>query len=309
MSLVAIFAGLDLWSVELPLPVALAAVATLGYLVGRREQPAYDGLEVQSRRAIKQAQAVVRNLERISKKVRQHLAEHHVSVARFKDRVHKLGQQQDEAAWKELYQEAKQIVGPTLRLSAELAHAYDQIRLQSSQLMSFAEVRTDALTGLSNRRVMDETLTNLFAMKNRYGLIFSVAIFDIDHFKQVNDQQGHLAGDRLLQAVANVLEESARETDIVTRYGGEEFVVVMPETDLAGAGNFSERVRRRFEEQLSVTVSAGFAAALDGETPSFLLERADTALYGAKSAGRNRVFQHDGERAEPAAAASPACAG
>ncbi|HEX4147715.1 MAG TPA: GGDEF domain-containing protein, partial [Pirellulales bacterium] len=182
---------------------------------------------------------------------------------------------------------------------------YDQIRQQSNQLMTFTEVRTDALTGVSNRRAMDDTLQSLVAMKNRYQLSFSLAIFDIDHFKSINDEQGHLAGDQMLQQVARLIDETARETDIVTRYGGEEFVVLMPQTELGGATIFSERVRQAVERKLGITLSAGAAEANDGELSDEVLHRADAALYHAKSGGRNRVSRHTGQAVEAVSGQDP----
>ena len=165
--------------------------------------------------------------------------------------------------------------------------------------MTFSEVRTDPLTRVSNRRGLDETLDSMFALKDRYDESFSVAIFDIDHFKQVNDKKGHLFGDRMLQAVARILDETVRDTDVVARYGGEEFVVVMPQTALANACMFAERVRVMIEEGLGLTVSGGVATALDGDNAQSLLSRADAALYSGKAAGRNRIYRHTGTDVEP----------
>ena len=137
-------------------------------------------------------------------------------------------------------------------------------------------------------------------MMSRYDHRFSVAILDIDHFKQVNDQQGHLHGDRILQDFARLLDDSVRDTDMVARYGSEEFVVVMPNTTLEGAaGIFSERLRELVQERLPLTISAGLATAGKGDSPQTLLSRADSALYSAKAAGRNRVFRHDGVDIDP----------
>ena len=119
-------------------------------------------------------------------------------------------------------------------------------------------------------------------------------MFDIDHFKQVNDQQGHLNGDRVLQELARLFDECIRETDIVARYGGEEFVIVMPQTDLDGACVFAERLRAAVAERMAVTVSGGVTAAVENDTPETLIVRADEALYCAKAAGRNCVFRNDG---------------
>jgi len=289
----------DIFQLHLPGTVALAAVAVIGYLVGRRQRMLAADNDQHSRRELKRARAIARDLERITQEVRKSLARHHSSVARFKSRVSVLSGDRSEAAWKELCREAESILGPTMQLAAHIAQAYDQIRQQSSQLMSFTEVRTDPLTGVSNRRAMDDALTSMTAMKHRYEVIFSIVIVDIDHFKSVNDQRGHVAGDQVLQAVAKLMDEMARETDIVTRYGGEEFVVLMPQTELSGACVLGERIRAAIERKLALTVSVGAAEALDGESSEDLLRRADAALYLAKSCGRNRVGRHDGKQAEP----------
>ena len=126
-------------------------------------------------------------------------------------------------------------------------------------------------------------------------------MFDIDHFKQVNDREGHVHGDRVLQELADLFEECVRDTDIIARYGGEEFVIVMPQTDLAGASAFSERLRFQVANRLTITVSGGVTAAVEGDTPESLFARADTALYSAKDAGRNRVFCRLGDHTQPVA--------
>jgi diguanylate cyclase (GGDEF)-like protein len=187
---------------------------------------------------------------------------------------------------------------PTLRLAAQIAHAYDEIRQQSNHLMSFTEVRTDPLTRVSNRRALDETLETMFSLLNRYDQKFSVAIFDIDHFKRLNDEHGHIYGDSALQSVAKSIDSNVRDTDVVARYGGEEFVVVMPHTGLEGACIFAERLRAKIELALNLTVSGGVAMAGDGDNPQSLLSRADAALYCAKAAGRNLVYRHCGGEIE-----------
>ena len=290
---------MDLWSLQIPVPVALALVAMLGYMVGRRKKTDDDEMMVgRSRRELRRAQWVAGELEKIAWNVRKSLAKHHSSISKFKERVGKLGEQQKEAAWKELCHEVEDILKPTLHLANDIASAYDEIRQQSANLMTFTEVRTDPLTGVNNRRGLDEALKAQFALMSRYQSQFSLAIFDIDNFKRVNDREGHLHGDRMLQQLAGLFDEAVRETDVVARYGGEEFVVVMPQTDLEGACVFSERLRAKVEQQMSLTVSGGVAAAVDGDTQDSLLARADDALYRAKTAGRNCVFSHDGEQTE-----------
>ena len=140
----------------------------------------------------------------------------------------------------------------------------------------------------------------MLAMLHRYEQAFSVLIIDIDHFKKINDEQGHLYGDRMLKTVAKLLAETVRETDMVARYGGEEFVIVMPQTPLEGAIIFSDRLRQRIEQDLPLTVSGGVTSTMEGDDSQTLLARADAALYGAKAAGRNRLFCHTGQAIEPA---------
>jgi diguanylate cyclase len=292
---------MQLWSIGLPTTVALAAVVAIGYLVFRlRQTPAADRLS--ARRELKRAKSIVRDLERIAHLVRTDLSEHQASLKQFESHVQQLcGDTGNGAAWRQLTDEAERLLRPTQRLATQIAHAYDELRQQTNLLMSFTEVRTDPLTGLVNRRALDESILNHLAMNARYGTPFSIAMFDIDHFKQVNDQHGHLAGDRVLQQMAIIFDQYVRETDIVSRFGGEEFVVVLPSTDLAGACTFAERMRTMVAKGASLTVSCGVASAEDGDDAERLLTRADTALYTAKTSGRNIVFQHTGEAVLPVA--------
>lgn len=293
---------MDWWNLQMPVPVALAFVAAVGYLVSRQNRSATTDIVVRSRRELKRAQTVAAELEKIARAVRQDLAKHHASVARFKERVSRLHDQQQDAAWRDLCREAECILKPTLQLATQIANAYDELRQQSANLMAFTEVRTDPLTGVHNRRGLDDALNTQFALMLRYETPFALAMFDIDHFKQVNDQHGHLHGDRVLQELARLLDESIRETDVVARYGGEEFAVVMPQTDVQGAQILAERLRAEVEGRLGITVSGGVTMARPGESQEQLIARTDAALYRAKSAGRNHVFWHDGEEAAPVAA-------
>lgn len=284
---------------QIPLPVALAVIAVLGYLVGRKSRRTALAEADKARRELRRAKVVAKELEQIAESVRKNLASHHMSVAKFKDRVCELSGHDKEAAWQELCREAEQILKPTLRLAEQIASAYDEIRQQTNHLMSFTEVRMDPLTRVSNRRGLDDTLRSMLALMERYDQPFSLAIFDIDHFKQVNDSKGHVYGDRTLQAVARILDETVRDTDLVARYGGEEFVVVMPHTTLDAACVFADRVRQAVEAALGITISGGVTTALDGDNAQSLLSRADAALYSGKAAGRNRVYCHTGADIEP----------
>lgn len=278
------------------LKLAILAVAVVSaYALGRRATFKNSVVMDQSRRDLRRAHAVARDLENISTLIKKQLSKHQIRVNKFKQRVTELSLCEHEEAWHELCREAEEMLRPTMQLATQISSAYDEIRQQSGQLMTFTDVRTDPLTGVANRRALDETLNSQFAMMQRYDSSFTLALFDIDNFKQVNDELGHLQGDRILQEVARTLDDSARETDTVARYGGEEFVVVMPQTCIEGAAVFADRIRARIADNLSVTISGGIAGVGQGDTDESLLVRADKALYEAKTAGRNCVFQHDGQ--------------
>ena len=176
-----------------------------------------------------------------------------------------------------------------------LAHRIEL--LDAERTAATAMSRHDPLTGLANRRVFDGFLLEAFNRARRYGRPLSLLTIDIDHFKAYNDSFGHPAGDEVLQRVAKVFSEAARETDLVARIGGEEFAIVMPETPASGARTLAERVRESVAAlrlRRVVTVSVG-VASLPGNSSeaSALLEESDGALYEAKRGGRNRVAVSD----------------
>ena len=285
----------------LPATVALSAVAVIAYLFGRRTATKLQFEQSEIRREMKKAKAVVRELEQVARRVRRSLATHHTSVLNFKNRISELTCGPGEDVFRQLCQESEGMLKPTMQLAAQIAHAYDEIRQQTTYLMAFTEIRTDPLTGLGNRRTLDETLKHQFAIRQRYDTGFSLAIFDIDLFKSVNDEHGHLHGDRVLQSVARVIDRCIRESDTVIRYGGEEFVVILPEIDLQDACIFADRLRWAVEQasDVPVTISGGVAEAIDDDDSRTVIARADSALYSAKSAGRNCVFKHTGIYIEP----------
>ncbi|WP_029014126.1 PleD family two-component system response regulator [Niveispirillum irakense] len=186
-----------------------------------------------------------------------------------------------------------------------------QDRLRANYEQSLSMALTDSLTGLFNRRYLSAHLPRLLDRSGGNAKPVATLLFDIDHFKVVNDSWGHGVGDEVLKEVATRASRNLRNFDLVARLGGEEFVVIMPDTDLAQAMMVAERLRRRIGNEpftvnapvgnISVTISIGVAVA-DGsptddgkpESGEQLLRRADTALYKAKRAGRNRVVA-DGE--------------
>jgi diguanylate cyclase (GGDEF)-like protein len=149
---------------------------------------------------------------------------------------------------------------------------------------------TDALTGVSNRRHFDRLLREGFERALLTGRRLSVLLIDVDHFKQVNDSEGHLAGDSLLRELGQLLQRAVRSDTVVARFGGEEFAVISP-SGLREAVGLGERLRRAVETESRIRISVGVASfepSLDRDEPS-LLARADRALYAAKAEGRNRV--------------------
>ena len=159
---------------------------------------------------------------------------------------------------------------------------------------------TDPLTGLYNRRALMDKLSQEYSRRARYDEELSFALVDVDGFKPYNDENGHLAGDEALVAVARLIEQESRSSDFVARFGGDEFAVVFANTGMEGARALAERIRRVVDEAWSareVTVSIGIAAAgSTTTTPQELIGSADLALYEAKAAGRNRVSLIAGAR-------------
>jgi diguanylate cyclase (GGDEF)-like protein len=166
------------------------------------------------------------------------------------------------------------------------------------------EARTDPLTGLLNRRGFDEHATRELAHAGRDQPAIALAIFDIDHFKLINDRFGHVTGDRVLVHLAQVLTSQSRAIDVAARLGGEEFAVLMPGSDEAGARAFAERVREALaadggDELPKVRVSAGITATTLPMDVHVLLERADQALYAAKRGGRDRTVAFESRDMSP----------
>ena len=164
-----------------------------------------------------------------------------------------------------------------------------------------AALNEDALTGAQNRRAMDAVLNKEVARAMRYHRPLSAIMLDIDHFKRVNDTYGHDAGDRLLMHVTILARSVLRESDVFIRYGGEEFLLLLPDSELGGAAHVADRLRELLQEsplqtdngRIDVNFSAGVAQLLDGENGHSLVLRTDKAMYEAKQRGRNLVACHE----------------
>lgn len=198
-----------------------------------------------------------------------------------------------------IYYEA-QTIAPIINSAHEITGYFStgkditqHIKLEEklSQLAS-----TDSLTGINNRRHFEELLTKEIARTKRNNNSLALMMFDIDHFKQINDTYGHNVGDNVLQSIANVILFNIRETDVFARWGGEEFILFFPETNEESAEYLGEKLRHAvehydFNDVDKVTASFGITLYKQGETSEELIKRADEAMYQAKSAGRNRVIK------------------
>ena len=188
------------------------------------------------------------------------------------------------------------------KLRRELEQRIEErtLELQAANALLAEASRTDALTGLLNRRGFFEKGEAELLRSRRSGRPISVVMADADHFKRINDQHGHAAGDLALQGLANLLRSSLRGQDLVARWGGEEFLLLLPETDAHGASLVAESIRRRValqpqmigEHEVPLTLSFGLAEHRPERSLEVTIAHADAALYRAKAEGRDRVVAH-----------------
>lgn len=171
-------------------------------------------------------------------------------------------------------------LGNQIGIAIDNARLYEETRALSLR---------DSLTGLANRRHMGIIMNDNLARAKRSGTPFSVIMFDIDHFKKVNDTQGHDAGDVILVETTRVASGELRDIDLKVRFGGEEFLVLLPDAGLDEASNVAERIRLAVQEKVAITISLGVTSYREGDDQEGLIKRVDTALYRAKNEGRNRV--------------------
>ncbi|WP_146027182.1 sensor domain-containing diguanylate cyclase [Bowmanella denitrificans] len=200
--------------------------------------------------------------------------------------------------------ELQTLVGNFAHMSAELNQRTDKLvkavtakRLIEEKAKLYQRLaNTDQLTSLYNRKFLDTVLRQEGVRAGRYGDALSVLLMDVDRFKQINDNYGHLAGDTVLKRVARTLKNSVRASDVLGRWGGEEFLLICPKTSLSEAAILADKLRALIEEQsmeMPVTLSVGVAQLQESEKTEHTLGRADKALYQAKASGRNKVCVAD----------------
>jgi two-component system cell cycle response regulator len=182
-----------------------------------------------------------------------------------------------------------------VRAAVRVKSLQDELRVRNAELELMS--RTDPLTGLWNRRHTEDQLLAAASLSRRHATPFSVLMIDVDHFKHVNDSAGHTAGDAVLVEVAVRIREAVRIEDVVSRWGGEEFLVVLPSTEIDGAWSLGDRIRVAVgaepvtfaDGSIAVTVSVGCASSGGNETAEMIVSRADGAMYVAKESGRDRT--------------------
>ena len=175
-------------------------------------------------------------------------------------------------------------------LEAETEELRQKVSTHSLQAL------TDTLTGIPNRYAYEERLNQEYTRWKRYNQPLSLMIVDIDNFKHINDKYGHRAGDKALRIIANQLKKMTRETDLIARYGGDEFVLLLPETTSKGAMRIADKLLDAIEncafhfreKKVTITISCGISEFREGDTPADAFERADQALYRSKHRGRNQ---------------------
>jgi len=291
----------------------------VGFFVGRSRSNS--GQESQSIQLDRQATLkvlveVLKSAEQISSDVQCHNSEIQ-ETADHVGNLHVTGEM--ESVRDALLGEITGLMASNQRLQEDLTYSRYRIEEQAQQIdHARREARTDPVTRVSNRKAFDEKLLLLEAGWERERQPYVLILVDLDQFKRINDAHGHQAGDRVLEKIGTWLKEWVREGDFVGRYGGDEFAILLPHTELSVGMELAETIRARTADetsriavrgdQVSVSLSLGVAAPWEGDTMDSVLHRADQALYKSKRLGRNQVNcqepQQEGVLAHTAGAAA-----
>jgi diguanylate cyclase len=262
------------------------------------------------RQDIIQASLIAQRLQALTDEMSSSVGEHRVRLDHASQLLTANEGRSDEALAELVVDVIDDIVRANQNLQSKLETAESRLQEQATEIEThISRSLTDPLTSLPNRREFNNRLEERMAAWNRRQEIFSLLILDVDHFKKLNDEHGHLAGDQVLAAIGRALRTSIRREDAVARYGGEEFAILLPNTSLEETSHVAQNVRDAVARigidhnghPLAVTASGGFATIQPGEEAEPLIHRADAALYAAKAAGRNCAFLHDGTSCRPAA--------
>lgn len=295
-----------IWAVVAVSVVQIVLAVLCGLLLGRSSA----GQPSVAKPTIDPAMAheLVAQLQAVTSRVAAGVTEHQSKIERQNESLKQLADVQGDSLGSIVLDVVRQIMASNADLQKQLAEAEIALEQQRTLIKRYmASAHTDDLTGLPNRRAFNEHLARLMAQSERNGSALSLILLDLDRFKQLNDCYGHLAGDAVLREVAARLRGAVRDMDIAARFGGEEFAVLLPDTQGEAALVVAERVRQAVRDAvvkyegkpLSVTVSQGVAEATVEDNAETLVARADEALYAAKAAGRNCTRLHDPVQGAP----------
>lgn len=290
--------------------VLASVVASLvaGFYIGRATSHSEQEKLAQQERtkALKALMDVLTSVQQLSSDVDHRNSEMH-EVQRQVGDIHVSGEL--EQIRLELLGQVVAVLESNQKLEEDLVFARCRMEEQAEELdRTRREANTDALSGVANRKAFDDKLKLLLGYHRRLGSPFALALADLDHFKWINDTYGHQAGDRVINQLGALLTSQVREGDFVARFGGDEFAVLLANSNQESARKIAERIcveatRINFgaasREQTAITLSLGFAVAEPGDTAETIFRRADDALYASKKGGRNQVSGH----ASPAPAA------
>lgn len=261
---------------------------------------AQDGDALESTR--QELQKIIGNIQREYESSNDNLSDYLQSLNGFVDSLDG-GKDRDEIAreTQKVMENTRSTEQSQRNFDAQMSGMMEEMQTLRQQLEQVREESlTDALTGLANRKAFDQKLDQMIDLNAQHESPFSLVIGDIDHFKKFNDTYGHLVGDKVLQYVAKKIKSCIKGKDMAARFGGEEFVLILPETDLAGAEIVAEQVRAEVSRSNltdnaknvdygKITISLGVGEFQQNELSQELLKRADQALYLAKENGRNRI--------------------
>ncbi len=278
--------------------IVLAVGAVIGFRLGRRRTTGDDNVISDEDR--QRLMVLLQELGSWTNEYSGNVSDYQVQLSRLSETIESTGS--SSASEVRVVGLLKQIMDSNSHLQTRLDAAEQQLEKQTRQIASYlTEARTDGLTGLFNRRALDQRMEEMFAAYRGGGRSFVVALIDIDKFKSINDNHGHQAGDQVLKQLASVLRTRLDGAIIVARFGGEEFAAIL-DGPLAIASQTMNELRRQVADypmqagttQLEVTISVGLSEPRQDVIVAPVLRRADEALYAAKNMGRNRVYFHDG---------------
>jgi diguanylate cyclase (GGDEF)-like protein len=290
--------------------VQLSAGIAIGIWLRRGDKAAAQ----RGRQDMLSANRITQRLKTLAGEVSTKVGEHQERIERASELLTSDAGKDDEAITEWVVDVIGGIVRANHNLQSQLTTAEHRLQEQAVEIEAhISRSMTDTLTGLPNRREFNERLEERMAGWKRRGEVFSLLLLDVDHFKKLNDQHGHLAGDVVLSMLGRTLRSALRRDDAVARYGGEEFAMILPGTPLDQAIGVVPKVCdatamatvKHGETSLRVTLSGGLATIQTGETAESLIGRADEALYAAKTAGRNRIYMHNGVACRPIVANGP----